>query len=148
MRDARAVTEREHDTMVAVGGGDAGGLAWTRPMTHAVARGGPDLLADAQALLDAAVAITSGLDLHSVLARIVVAARQITGARYGVVLGHGLSAGARATTQPGPLAPQRKTVGPALVAVRLGRMRQHLREAPMPMHAQGSPNGIPRVGPR
>jgi signal transduction histidine kinase len=38
-----------------------------------------------QALLDAVVAISSDLDLHSVLDRIVVAACRITGARYGAL---------------------------------------------------------------
>ena len=43
------------------------------------------------ALLDAIVAISSDLDLHSVLDRIIVAACQITGAQYGAigVIGHG-----------------------------------------------------------
>jgi signal transduction histidine kinase len=39
----------------------------------------------AQALLDAVVAIASDLDLHSVLSRIVVAACELTGARYGAL---------------------------------------------------------------
>ena len=46
---------------------------------------GPDLPSDAQALLDAVVAISSDLDLHSVLDRIVVSACRITGARYGAL---------------------------------------------------------------
>lgn len=51
---------------------------------------GPDLPVDARALLDAVVAISSDLDLHSVLDRIVVSACRMTGARYGAlgVLGH------------------------------------------------------------
>ena len=49
------------------------------------------LPADARALLDAVVAISSDLDLHSVLDRIVVSACRMTGARYGAlgVLGNG-----------------------------------------------------------
>jgi signal transduction histidine kinase len=46
---------------------------------------GPDLPADARALLDAVVAISSDLDLHSVLDRIVVSACRMTGARYGAL---------------------------------------------------------------
>ncbi len=51
---------------------------------------GLDLPRNAQALLDAVMAISSDLDLHSVLDRIVEAACEITGARYGAlgVLGH------------------------------------------------------------
>src|SRR3954452_6583893 len=45
----------------------------------------PDLGADDRALLDAVVAISSDLDLHSVLDRIVVSACRITGARYGAL---------------------------------------------------------------
>ena len=45
----------------------------------------PDLPADARALLDAVVAMSSDLDLHSVLDRIVVSACQMTGARYGAL---------------------------------------------------------------
>jgi signal transduction histidine kinase len=45
----------------------------------------PDLPADAHALLDAVVAISSDLDLHSVLDRIVVSACRLTGARYGAL---------------------------------------------------------------
>ena len=50
-----------------------------------------DLPRDARALLDAVVAISSDLDLHSVLYRIVVSACELTGARYGAlgVIGHG-----------------------------------------------------------
>ncbi len=70
---------------------------------------GPDLPAESRSLLDAVVAISSDLDLHSVLERIVVSACRMTGARYGAlgVLGnsgdlvdfvtHGLSAEQRAT---------------------------------------------------
>ena len=54
-------------------------------MTHAATAEGPDLPADARALLDAVVAISSDLDLHSVLNRIVVSACRITGARYGAL---------------------------------------------------------------
>jgi signal transduction histidine kinase len=46
---------------------------------------GPDLPADARALLDAVVAISSDLDLHSVLDRIVVSACRMTRARYGAL---------------------------------------------------------------
>ena len=46
---------------------------------------GPRLPADARSLLDAVVAISSDLDLHSVLDRIVVSACQMTGARYGAL---------------------------------------------------------------
>ena len=44
-----------------------------------------DLPGPALALLDAVVAISSDLDLHSVLDRIVVSACQLTGARYGAL---------------------------------------------------------------
>ncbi|MGY2876995.1 signal transduction histidine kinase [Marmoricola sp. URHA0025 HA25] len=44
-----------------------------------------DLPGPALALLDAVVAISSDLDLHSVLYRIVVSACQLTGARYGAL---------------------------------------------------------------
>src|SRR3954469_4895452 len=44
-----------------------------------------DLPGPAQALLDAVVAISSDLDLHSVLLRIVVSACELTGARYGAL---------------------------------------------------------------
>jgi signal transduction histidine kinase len=46
---------------------------------------GLDLPGYARALLDAVVAISSDLDLHSVLNRIVTSACQITGARYGAL---------------------------------------------------------------
>jgi signal transduction histidine kinase len=52
------------------------------PPNHEV---GPDLSADARALLDAVVAISSDLDLHSVLDRIVASACRMTGARYGAL---------------------------------------------------------------
>ncbi len=45
----------------------------------------PDLPANVHALLDAVVAISTDLDPHSVLDRIVKAACQITGARYGAL---------------------------------------------------------------
>jgi len=45
----------------------------------------PDLEGPAQALLDAVVAMSSDLDLHSVLSRIVVSACELTGARYGAL---------------------------------------------------------------
>ena len=44
-----------------------------------------DLPDNARALLDAVVAISSDLDMHTVLDRIVVAACRITGARYGAL---------------------------------------------------------------
>ena len=44
-----------------------------------------DLPGPALALLDAVVAISSDLDLHSVLDRIVISACQLTGARYGAL---------------------------------------------------------------
>ena len=44
-----------------------------------------DLSGPARALLDAVVAISSDLDLHSVLSRIVVSACELTGARYGAL---------------------------------------------------------------
>src|SRR5690606_4331615 len=46
---------------------------------------GLGLPSDAQALLDAVVAISSDLDLHSVLQRIVESAGRITGAQYGAL---------------------------------------------------------------
>lgn len=46
---------------------------------------GPDLPDDARSLLDAVIAISSDLDLHSVLDRIVVSACRMTGARYGAL---------------------------------------------------------------
>ena len=60
---------------------DAGSAAlcdprWVMPPLPDV---GPDLPADARALLDAVVAISSDLDLHSVLDRIVVSACRMTG---------------------------------------------------------------------
>jgi signal transduction histidine kinase len=47
--------------------------------------GSPELSGPAQALLDAVVAISSDLDLHSVLYRIVVSACELTGAQYGAL---------------------------------------------------------------
>src|SRR3954449_12400804 len=44
-----------------------------------------DLPRDAQALLDAVVAISSDLDMHSVLDRIVASACELTGAQYGAL---------------------------------------------------------------
>ena len=67
-------------------------------MGHAIDHGvtarpkdGLELPGNARALLHAVVAISSDLDLHSVLNRIVVSACEITGARYGAlgVIGHG-----------------------------------------------------------
>ena len=49
-------------------------------MTHT-----PDLGADARLLLEAVTAISSDLDLASVLTRIVEAATALTGARYGAL---------------------------------------------------------------
>ena len=54
-------------------------------MTATTGAGGLDLPRNARALLDAVLAISSDLDLHSVLDRIVVAACEITGARYGAL---------------------------------------------------------------
>ena len=56
----------------------------SQPSAH-VEDGSPELSAPAQALLDAVVAISSDLDLHSVLSRIVVSACELTGARYGAL---------------------------------------------------------------
>ena len=53
-------------------------------MTETVA-GAPDLPEDSRALLDAVVAISSDLDLHSMLERLVVSACRMTGARYGAL---------------------------------------------------------------
>jgi signal transduction histidine kinase len=60
-------------------------------LTHAPDQDGLELPDNARALLDAVIAISSDLDMHSVLSRIVVSACQITGARYGAlgVIGHG-----------------------------------------------------------
>jgi signal transduction histidine kinase len=46
---------------------------------------GPDLPGDPRALIDAVVAMSSDLDLHSVLHRIVVSACRMTGAQYGAL---------------------------------------------------------------
>ncbi len=54
-------------------------------MDDVVTTDGLDLPRNAQALLDAVMAISSDLDLHSVLDRIVEAACEITGARYGAL---------------------------------------------------------------
>ncbi len=54
-------------------------------MDDAVSTEGLDLPRNAQALLDAVMAISSDLDMHSVLNRIVEAACEITGARYGAL---------------------------------------------------------------
>jgi signal transduction histidine kinase len=45
----------------------------------------PELPGSAKALLDAVIAISSDLDLHSVLSRIVVSATELTGAGYGAL---------------------------------------------------------------
>jgi GAF domain-containing protein len=45
----------------------------------------PDLGANARSLLEAVTAISSDLDLASVLTRIVEAATALTGARYGAL---------------------------------------------------------------
>jgi signal transduction histidine kinase len=50
-----------------------------------VGDGSQELSGPAQVLLDAVVAISSDLDLHSVLTRIVVSACELTGARYGAL---------------------------------------------------------------
>jgi hypothetical protein len=44
-----------------------------------------DLPENARALLEAVLAISSDLDMHSVLNRIVVSACEITGAKYGAL---------------------------------------------------------------
>lgn len=54
-------------------------------MTATAGDGGLILPRNARALLDAVLAISSDLDLHSVLNRIVVSACEITGARYGAL---------------------------------------------------------------
>ena len=54
-------------------------------MTDPTTSDGLDLPRNARALLDAVVAISSDLDMHSVLNRIVVSACEITGARYGAL---------------------------------------------------------------
>ena len=63
----------------------------TDQMTNAPDEEALDLPEDARALLDAVIAISSDLDMHSVLTRIVVSACQLTDARYGAlgVIGHG-----------------------------------------------------------
>jgi signal transduction histidine kinase len=53
-------------------------------MTETAANG-EDLPEDSRALLDAVVAISSDLDLHSMLERLVVSACRMTGARYGAL---------------------------------------------------------------
>lgn len=53
-------------------------------MTDSVTEG-QDLPEDSRALLDAVVAISSDLDLHSLLERLVLSAARITGARYGAL---------------------------------------------------------------
>lgn len=60
-------------------------------VTPLAAGDGLGLPRNARALLEAVVAISSDLDLHSVLKRIVVSACEITGAAYGAlgVIGHG-----------------------------------------------------------
>jgi len=54
-------------------------------MTKSATSGRLDLPRNARALLDAVVAISSDLDMHTVLNRIVVSACEITGARYGAL---------------------------------------------------------------
>ena len=54
-------------------------------MTDTATSDGLDLPRNARALLDAVVAISSDLDMHTVLNRIVVSACEITGARYGAL---------------------------------------------------------------
>ena len=61
-------------------------------MTDPTTSDGLDLPRNARALLDAVVAISSDLDMHSVLNRIVVSACEITGARYGALGVLGLAA--------------------------------------------------------
>src|SRR5680860_520804 len=62
-------------------------------MTESATTGGLDLPRNARALLDAVVAISSDLDMHTVLNRIVVSACEITGARYGALSVLGNSGG-------------------------------------------------------
>ncbi len=54
-------------------------------MTDTAKDKGLNLPGNARALLDAVVAISSDLDMHSVLNRIIVSACEITGARYGAL---------------------------------------------------------------
>jgi signal transduction histidine kinase len=54
-------------------------------MTDTVTDDGLGLPRNAQALLDAVLAISSDLDMHTVLNRIVVSACELTGARYGAL---------------------------------------------------------------
>ncbi len=54
-------------------------------MAATTGTGGLELPSNALALLEAVLAISSDLDLHSVLNRIVVASCEITGARYGAL---------------------------------------------------------------
>src|SRR5512144_631642 len=63
----------------------------TDQVTNAPDEEALDLPEDARALLDAVIAISSDLDMHSVLTRIVVSACQLTDAKYGAlgVIGHG-----------------------------------------------------------
>jgi signal transduction histidine kinase len=63
----------------------------TDQLTNAADEEVLELPEDAKALLDAVIAISSDLDMHSVLRRIVVSACQITSAKYGAlgVIGHG-----------------------------------------------------------
>src|SRR5512144_605954 len=63
----------------------------TDQVTNAPDEEALDLPEDAKALLDAVIAISSDLDMHSVLKRIVESACQLTDAKYGAlgVIGHG-----------------------------------------------------------
>ncbi len=54
-------------------------------MSGSPSRRHPELEGSAQALLDAVVAVSSDLDLPSVLTRIVESARELTGARFGAL---------------------------------------------------------------
>ncbi len=72
---------------------------------------GPELYTESRSLLDAVVAISSDLDLHSVLERIVVSACRMTGARYGALGVLGDSGGLVDFITHGLTAEQRATIG-------------------------------------
>ncbi len=67
---------------------------------------------DARALLDAVVAISSDLDMHSVLDRIVTAARELTGAQYGALGVLGNAGGLVEFITVGLTDAQRAAIGP------------------------------------
>jgi signal transduction histidine kinase len=70
-----------------------------------------DLAPEDQALLDAVMAISSDLDLHSVLDRIVVSACRITGARYGALGVIGDHGGLSDFVTSGLTGEQHRTIG-------------------------------------